>query len=392
MHPLREPRARIGTHSRVRDLMTIPAYRPTWVEISTEAFQFNVRQIKKFIGPNVSLMAVLKADAYGHGAEKLAPFAIQNGAAIIGVSSLEEGIALREAGIGAPILNLGGIYPLENFSVAIAYNLIPAVASFEAARTFHGIAVTQNKEAAFHLKVDTGMGRLGVSVAEAKRILAWVKETAGARVLGIFSHFSSADTNPVFSRLQMKRFGELKKIAEGNSLPTVTFHLANTAGMIRYKNSHLDMVRPGLAIYGDSLVPVPDALSLLPVLSWFSRIIFLKKVPKGTPISYGRTFVTKKESRIATLPVGYADGVPRSLSNRGQVLVSGKRCPIIGRVTMDQIMVDVTGLPVRVGEPAVLVGAQQKEKITIGEMAKKAGTISYEIFCGISKRVPRVYR
>ncbi len=337
-------------------------------------------------------MAVLKADAYGHGAQALAPIAVQNGAAMIGVSSLEEGIHLRDTGIRAPILNLGGIYPLDNFSIALDFNITPTVASFEAARTLLRVGQARNCPVGFHLKIDTGMGRLGVSVEEAEKILRWAVETKGVQVLGVYSHLSCADSDPRFTELQTKRFGSVIKTVARLGLEKPLNHLANSAALLRYRKTHFDMVRPGVALFGDSIVPIPTSVSLFPVLSWHSRIIFLKKVPKGFPISYGRTYRTKKESLIATLPVGYADGVPRSISNKGYVLVRGGRCPIVGRVTMDQIMIDVTKVHGKVGDEVILVGRQEKDEIRIGEMAKWAGTISYEIFCGISKRVPRVVK
>ncbi len=337
-------------------------------------------------------MAVLKADGYGHGAEPLAQIAGEGNIDFIGVSSLEEGITLRTAGIRLPILNLGGIYPLENFSVAFEHNLIPTVASFEAARTLLKIAESRNTQASFHLKVDTGMGRIGVSVEEAKKILSWTKNNPSALASGVYSHFSCADSDSRFSQTQLKKFDELRKFAKTLSLPPIQFHMANSAALFRFKNSHMDIVRPGLAMYGDSLVALPKGVKLFPVLSWHSRIIFLKKVKKGTSISYGQTYITKKESRIATVPVGYADGIPRAVSNKAFVLIGGKRCPLVGRVTMDQVMADVTGVNAKVGDEVIMVGSQGKKEIKISEWARWAGTISYEIFCGISKRVPRVYR
>ena len=365
-------------------------YRPTWVDISTEAFSSNIREIKKFIGNGVELLAVLKADAYGHGAELLAPLAIKNGASSIGVSSLEEGISLRRAGIKAPLLLLGGIFPLENFSVALEFDLIPTVASLDAYEALKKCASEKKKNAVFHLKVDTGMGRIGLSIEGAKRLLEKCAREKERGVAGIYSHLACADSDEAYTRQQLSDFLELKKTARQMGLADTRFHIANSAAIALMKESHHEMVRPGLALFGSSLVSWPSGVSLQPVLSWRTKAVFIKRVPPGTSISYGRTFVTKKESLIATLPVGYADGIPRSVSNKGFVLIKGKRCPIVGRVTMDQIMVDVTGVDTKVGEDVVLIGRQGADTLSAADWASWAGTIPYEIFCGISKRVPRV--
>ena len=357
-------------------------YRPTWVEVSAAAFAANIQKIRSLVGPKVKIMAVLKADAYGHGAVSLAPVAVKNGVSAIGVSSLEEAIQLRDAGLKAPILILGGIYPLENFEVALRNNVTPTVASLDAAQFLEKIERKMGANIPLHLKVDTGMGRIGVSPTEAKRVLDWLFDHPNLTLAGVYSHLSCADSDQLFTRQQLKVFEELKDHAQRLGFKDTTYHLANSSGLKKYREAHHDMVRPGIALYGPS-----DSS----VLSWQTRIVFLKKVRKGTPISYGHTFVTKKSSEIATVPVGYADGVPRRVSNKGFVLIKGKKRPIIGRVTMDHFMVDVTGLSVKIGEPVVLIGSQGREYISAHNWADWAGTIPYEIFCGISKRVPRVF-
>lgn len=365
-------------------------YRPTWVDISARAFVSNLRQLKIFNGPGVDLLAVLKADAYGHGALPLARLAEENGAALIGVSSLEEGLSLRLGGIKSPILLLGSIFPLENFAVALENSLIPTVSSLEAARHLSNIASKKNKVASFHLKVDTGMGRLGVSPIGAKSILEWLPSQKSVVLSGVYSHFATADSDPQMVQNQLNQFLQVRDIVLGLGIKNVSFHLANSAAALLYPDSRLNLIRPGLALYGLSLVPVPAELNLHPVLSWHTKIVFLKKVPLGTPLSYGATYYTAKESEIATLPVGYADGVPRSVSNKGFVLIKGRKCPIVGRVTMDHLMVDVTGIPVDIGDTATLIGRQGDSVLSADDWAMWAGTISYEIFTGITKRVPRV--
>lgn len=366
-----------------------PFYRPTWTDISTDAFVANLNQIRKLIGPSTQLMAVLKADAYGHGASELVSIAVKNGADAIGVSSLEEGIALRDIGVSAPILILGGIYPLQNFSVAMEYNLTPTVASLEAAHFLEQQATKAKSRVFFHLKIDTGMGRIGVSPSGAKTILEWLPQAGHIQLQGIYSHLASADTDPVFSAQQKKSFEKVVVLARQLGQKNVVAHLANSAAVVANKEFHLDLVRPGLMLYGVPPATLPADVRIHPVLSWQTKLIFLKKVKAGTPISYGGTFRTKRESEIATIPVGYADGLPRLASNRGMILIRGKRCPIVGRVTMDHTMVDVTGVGATVGDTAVLIGEQGVDSLGALDWAGWAETNSYEILCGISKRVPR---
>lgn len=365
-------------------------YRPTWAGVSQKAFASNLRALRAFIGRSVQILAVLKADAYGHGAVLLAKAAVQNGATHIGISSLEEGIALREAGVKAPLLILGGVYPLQNFDVALKFNLIPTVASQEAAEALRKAAFRRNKKAAFHLKVDTGMGRIGVSVEHAKRVLEWIKNQKEIRLAGVYSHLAAAGSDAEFTKAQLAHFNDVKQHVSALRFQGVLFHIANSTALLHDKSTHYHMVRPGLSLYGAAPTGSSPPVTLLPVLSWQTKIIFLKKVSAGTSISYDRTYRAKNDREIATLPVGYADGVPRRVSNKGFVLVKGARCPIVGRVTMDHIMIDVTGLSAKVGDDVMLVGRQGKETISVWDWAGWAETIPYEIFCGLSKRVPRV--
>jgi len=368
--------------------MTI--YRPTWVEISKRTFENNVGLVKKKIGSQVSLLTVLKADGYGHHARILAPLALKKGAHTIGVSSLEEGLDLRESGISSRIFLLGGIYPFQNFSVAIKARLIPTVASLTGAQALAQLAKKAGRRVSFHLKVDTGMGRIGVSLPEAVVILNWVRSQPALLLEGVYSHFASADKDPNFTNLQLKRILNIRYYCAQLGFEGLLFHIANSAAILTHRESHLNMVRPGLILYGLSPFSAHHNKEFSPVLNWKSRVIFLKTVPRGTSISYNRTFITKRHSVIGTLPVGYADGIPRLASNKGYVLINGTSCPIVGRVTMDHIMVDVTGKRVKIGDIAVLIGRQGSQKITAHDWAGWAMTNPYEICCGISKRVPRV--
>lgn len=365
--------------------------RPTWAEIDGRAFKKNIAAIAACLKRSTKIIAVVKANAYGHMAAPLSAIAGKRGVAMLGVSSIEEGISLREDGIKAPILILGSIFPLENLAVAVQHKLIPTISSLQGLAALARLAKQRRATLPFHLKVDTGMGRVGVTPATALRILDRVAVTPGVKLEGVYMHFSAADADPAWTAHQIKKFLPVVEYGHGLGLRFAA-HAANSAALCRHPEYQLDMVRPGITLYG--LEPFEGAakkLKLSPVLSWKTRIVFLKRVAKGTPVSYGGTFKTKRFSVIATLPVGYADGYNRLLSNRGAVLVGGKRCPVVGRVTMDMIMVDVTDVKgVEPGAEAVLIGTQGKERITAEEIACWCGTINYEVTCGISSRVPRI--
>jgi alanine racemase len=367
-------------------------YRPTWVEISHPAFRYNIRQLRSLIHKKTKILAVVKANAYGHLAVPLSKLALQNGADALGVASIEEGITLREAGIAGPVLILGSIYPLENLAAAAEYRLIPTISSQKGLNELAHLGGRLKRPLPFHLKVDTGMGRIGITPATAEgmleKILSHRREVSLA---GIYTHFSSADVDAAYTREQLKKFSSVVAHARRLGLEFAA-HAASSAAILCFPQAHFDMVRPGICLYG--LLPFAGAerkVHLKPVLSWKTRIVFLKRVPRGTCVGYCRTFITKKASVIATLPVGYADGYDRALSNKGKVLVGGRRCAVIGRVSMDMITVDVTGVKgVAIGDEAVLVGSQGKERVSAEEMASWTGTINYEVTCGIGYRVPRV--
>jgi alanine racemase len=337
----------------------------------------------------------VKADAYGHGAIPLARKFLESGGDYLGVSSLEEGIVLRQAGINSPILILGSIYPYETFSQIFTYRLTPTVASLAVIEELERLALKFNPAVrlAVHLKVDTGMRRIGISPSLVEKVVEKIS-SSHLFLEGIYSHLASADSDPDYTREQIKILQEIKEKLETKGIIIPFYHLANSTAILHYPEAHFNLVRPGLLLYG--LFPYQGAekeIELKPVLSLKTRIVFVKKVPPGKRISYGGTFTTKKESWIATLPIGYADGYSRSLSNTGEVLIKGKRCPVVGRVTMDMLMVEVSSLyPLEVGEEVVMIGRQGEERITIEELARKIGTISYEIICGLSKRLPRIYK
>jgi len=369
-------------------------YRPTWAEIDLDALRGNVGQIKKAISSRTGLIAVVKANAYGHGALEVARTLAQVGVSWVGVSSVEEGLALRSTGFEAGILVLGTSFPFESFEVALESGLTPTVSSLDGLEAFAQAASRRGKEGArFHLKVDTGMGRIGVSVSAATQIFEWLKSHEGVQLEGLYTHFSSADSDPEMTRQQLTLLHEVVQEAQRFGQKCLV-HAAASAAIFSYPESHLDAVRPGLSLYGILPVDHSRAVSLNPVLSWKTRAVFVKSIPAGTPVSYGASFRTVRPSRIATLPVGYADGYRRELSNKSEVLILGHRCPVVGRVTMDHTMVDVTDVGERVGagEEVVLIGRQGSEEISAWEMARLCGTIPYEVLCGISNRVPRIFK
>ncbi len=365
-------------------------YRPTWAEVNLNNLAYNFKQVKKILKAKTKIMVCVKADAYGHGIIRVAKKLTYCGADYLGVASVDEGINLRKAGICLPILILGLVLK-KDIAPLFKYNLTPTVCTKELALALNIYARLRRRgKINIHVKVDTGMGRIGVLTADALQFIKDIHDLDFINIEGVFTHLACADTNPNFTLRQIKAFTQLilqlKK--EGIHIPLV--HAANSMGVIGYKNSYFDMVRPGLVIYG--LYPKPGLkLKLKPVLSLKTRIIYSKKIPQGCGISYGHTYKTKKETNIITLPIGYGDGYPRILSNRASVLVKGKRFKISGRICMDQIMVDVGSLKIKSGDSVVLIGSQGQNKITSEELAILCETIPYEIVCGLGSRVPRVY-
>lgn len=355
--------------------------RPTYLLVNLENIVFNLKKILEIQSSMV--MPVIKADAYGLGAIRIARKIETLGVDRIfgfGVSTVEEALSLRDAGVSSKIMILGSIYPFKYAYDCIKNSIILPAFSIEAIREINSVATRAGIAANIHLKVDTGMGRLGVSVEEAKRILNDIHHYKAVKLAGIFSHFSSVNDHD-FTLKQLKIFSD---VISGLNLKYI--HIANSGGLLRYKNSHYTLTRPGIALYGISPFP-GENYGLKRVIEFRTKIVFLKKLPAGSPVSYARTFITKRDSVIATVPVGYADGYPRSFSNKAYAVVNGKPVPQAGRVTMDHTMFDVTGVPCRVGDDVILIG----DSPDIYEVSKWAGTIPYEIMTGISKRVPRIY-
>ncbi|HOQ23599.1 MAG TPA: alanine racemase [Bacillota bacterium] len=370
-----------------------PVIRPVWAEINLQSIKDNICAIQAHVGSGVQLMAVVKAEAYGHGAVEVAKAARSVGVHWFGVSLPEEGIALRKVGITEPILVFG---PLQTSQVGpvVKYDLTSTVCLEEAVRALSSEAVRQGKTAKVHVKIDTGMGRVGVLPGQAVDFVQKIRELPGIEVEGIFSHFATADEADLgYAYQQLRVFnGALARLGEaGISVPVR--HIANSGAIIGMPEAYFDLVRPGIILYG--LYPsdevAKERIALKPAFSLKTRITHVKKVPAGTGISYGQIYHTKQETGIATIPIGYADGWSRLLSGKAHVLIHGRRFPIVGRICMDQCMVEIGDEPVKVGEEVVLIGRQGDAVITVEEVAGHLGTINYEVICMISDRVPRVF-
>ena len=374
-------------------MATIPRGRPTVCFVDLNALGWNFRQIRSKVGSQVKVLSMVKANGYGHGATAISKALAAEGSDAFGVATLEEGVELRQAGIQTPILVLAGAYA-EQVDQFFDNSLTPVIHALESLAELD-LAVHRRKKALnVHLKVDTGMGRIGLPAAESDSWLPKIKKLKALKIEGVFSHFSHAESvEGSYTRQQLQVFQSIVERVRAEGIRPPLVHLANSAATITLPSAYFDMVRPGLMLYG--IYPSPAMASqicLKPVLSWKTRILQLKKVPSGSSISYGQTFVTKRESLIATLPLGYADGYPRLLSNRGEVLVGGKRAPVAGRVCMDLTMVDVTDIEkIQPGDEVVLLGRQGDAEISADEMAAWANTISYEILTSISNRVPRIH-
>jgi alanine racemase len=367
--------------------------RPTVADVSLPALRGNCREARRLVGAGVAVMAVVKADAYGHGAVAAARAFLEGGAAALGVSTVAEGAELRRAGIAGPVVVLGGAFRGEEAAV-VAHGLEVAVWSVEAAGALAGAARAAGATVPVHLKVDTGMARLGIAVDEARAFGEAVRAEAGLTVRGVFSHFASADAvDTASARAQVARFAEAVAGLAAAGIRPPHVHLANSAAVLCEPAAHFTMVRPGIMLYGYAPAPHLSARAALrPAMRLRTAVLHARRVPAGTPVGYAGTFVAARASAIAVLPVGYADGYHRLLSNRAQVLVRGRRVPVAGRVCMDHTMIDVTDMgDVAPGEPVVLFGAQDGARLGADELAGWCDTIAYEMLTAVGRRVPRRY-
>lgn len=361
-----------------------------WAEISLSALEHNLNFVRQLVGPSVQILFPVKADAYGHGLEKMAVSSAQNGVTWLGVANIEEAARIRRVLPDIPILILGLSFSGE-FESLLDMRVSTVAADLVFIQTLNKVAAEKGVKARIHLKVDTGMGRIGVWHEEALELIEQVAQLPHIELEGILTHFPAPEKpDDLFTRVQISHFEQLLKSCKQKGVQFKFIHLANSSGVVNYPESHQFLVRPGIMVYGVQANETPQ--DLRPLLQLKSKIIYLKKVKPGRSISYGRTYVADKETQIATLPIGYADGFPRSLSNKAEVLIQGKRCPVVGRVTMDQIMVDV-GLEAtcKVGDEVTLIGQDTNEQIRVEELATWANTIPYEILTNLGDRIHRVY-
>jgi alanine racemase len=369
--------------------------RPTRAEVDLGALRHNAQVARQLAG-NCDVLAVVKANAYGHGAVPVARALVEAGVSWLGVALVEEGIELRHAGVAAPILVMGGSYA-GGYELLVEYDLVPIVFRPEHLEGLALVARAAGKKVTAHLKVDTGMGRIGILPSEVDAFLDEAARWPEVTLTGLASHFANADlADAALTAAQVRELGEVLARMRARGVHPAWRHLANSAGLVDKpdlkRGLDVNLMRPGLLLYG--VAPAswlePEA-TLRPVLTWKTGVTHVKRVPAGTAISYGSTWRAGRPSVIATLPVGYADGYARAFSNKAHVLVRGRRLPIVGRVCMDMVMADVTDVPaVEVGDEVVLLGAQGEERITADELAALEGTISYEVLCAVSARVPRV--
>ncbi|MBE9187707.1 alanine racemase [Microcoleus sp. LEGE 07076] len=364
-----------------------------WVEIDLAALTHNVKQLKNLLSPRTELMAVVKADAYGHGAVAVSQTVLQAGASWLGVATIPEGIELREAGIEAPILLLGATHTAAQVRAIAQWHLQPTICTAKQAIIFSEVLATLDRSLPVHAKLDTGMSRLGTPASEATEFVQLVKRLPNLKLASIYSHLATADSpDPAVMNVQHDRFKRAIEQIKTAGINPPRLHLANSAATLSDPDLHYDLVRVGLATYG--LYPAPhlqNVVDLKPAMLVKAKVTQVKTIEAGTGVSYGYQFIAQRQTKIAVVGIGYADGIPRNLSNKMQVLFKGKFVPQIGAVTMDQLMLDVTDIPdLEVGEVVTLLGKDGENEITADGWAEILGTISWEILCGFKHRLPRV--
>jgi alanine racemase len=366
----------------------------TTAEVDLEALAYNYHQLRQLAPPSVKFLAVVKADAYGHGAIPVSKKLEELHTDFLGVATVKEGVELRNGGITKPIVVLSGIYQ-EELEDVLDCQLTPMVYRLDIAEAISAAARRRGIKIPIHIKMDTGMGRIGVLAEETPTFVNRVRKLENLEIEGIASHFSTVDEeDSSFAAEQMRRFSRALEEIKRLGIDPPYCHIANSAALVNLPAANFTVVRPGIMLYGSYPSPsFKGKVPLRPVMSWKSRIADLKRVPVGYPISYGRTFVTARPSLIAAIPVGYADGYNRLLSNRGEVLIRGRKAPVAGRVCMDWTMADVTAIPgVEVGDEVVLMGSQLGQEISPEEIGGRIGTIPYEVLCSVGKRVQRIYK
>jgi alanine racemase len=365
-----------------------------WVEVDLDAFAGNLRRIREIVGPAVRLHLVVKADAYGHGAPEIARVAEEEGVHSLGVATLDEGVELRAHGVRIPVVILSPTLPVEAARI-VEHGLVASVGNLETARALSEASLARGLETSIQVEIDTGMGRSGVAPRDAVAFCSTAARMPGLVLAGLFTHFPRADTpdGRAMVERQVADFHEVARALRAAGVEPGILHAANSAGIVLHGSSRLDMVRPGILAYGLSpseAVPVPPGIR--PVMRFATRLVHVRELPEGHPVSYGGDFVTPESMRAGTAAVGYGHGYPWALSGRGYALLRGRRIPILGRVTMDTTVFDLRGVPgASVGDEVVLFGRSGDEEIRVSDLATLSGTIVYEMLIGIGRRVPRVY-
>ncbi len=365
----------------------------TWCTVSVDNLTYNVNQIKKHISKGTKLCAVIKADAYGHGAYHIATELLKQGFEYLAVAFIDEAIDIRNNGINAPILILGNT-PIDTVDQLIEYNVTATVYDFKTAKAISEEAKKHETTAKIHIKIDTGMSRLGfLPNSESIKKIVEISKLPNIEIEGIFTHFACADeSDDTLTEKQYKKFCMVIDELESSGVSIPIKHCCNSAGIVKYPNMHLDMVRAGIILYGLYPSNADFDIDLKPVMQFKTKVINVKTLKAGETVSYGATYTLQKDTKIATIAVGYADGYSRLLSNRGRVLVNGQFANILGRICMDQCMIDVTNVNnISIGDDVVLFGTDKNAELPIEELAEKIGTINYELLCVINKRVPRCY-
>lgn len=368
-------------------------FRAAWIETNLTTIGRNIREIKWFVGSGTAVMAVVKANAYGHGFVQVAEESVRSGAAMLGVAIVNEAVSLRQSGIESPILVFGCALPEESSRI-VSHDISQVVSNMDIVRALSRESEKQGKRVKVHAKIDTGMGRVGVPYQEAVGFIREVVRFPNVELEGLMTHFSTADmpNDLDYTRKQLNRFVAVIREAEKHGVRVRWRHAANSGGLLFVPESHLDLVRPGLLIYGISPTPDQCKMPIKPALSLHARITQVKDVGAFEDISYGRTFTTKRKSRLGIVPLGYGDGFSRKHSNRGRVIINSEYAPILGSVSMDQFVVDLTDIAkADLGDEVVLIGSQNGLEISAWDLAKSMGSIPYEVVSVLGARIPRRY-
>jgi len=394
---IRQPNLRFNFDEYPNFDQDIDPKQRAWIEVNGKALETNVRQLRTKLSENCQFMAVVKADGYGHDAKVVSDYAIKGGASELGVATLEEGIKLRSFGVKKPILILGNIYTKRDLIISFKNDLMPTISSIRECLVCNNIGKHFGLKFPLHLKVDTGMSRLGFESNKFVQQFEKIKFFENISIEGIYSHLSSADEDNALdpksiTQLQRQKFQELLKQINADRNKNINIHLANSAGMLLDKNFHFHMVRVGLSMYGyKPLSKLNKNLLLKPALSLKVKVAFIRTIDKGVRVSYGGKFVSSRKTKLAVLSIGYADGVPRNLSGKIKVIFKNKLYPQVGSITMDQMMVDITGSDeIKVGSTVVLLGSEGDKTISPIDWARESNTIPWEILCSFKNRLPRV--